>query len=372
MKHHWIEDIEEFRKITSKWDEALITSGANNPFLLSEFIITWWKYFGNNLTLKIFVIYDDNRIAAGIPLYIKRCGIQCLGTRIMYYIGGPLANYTEPLYADDESEILSSLRDALEKRSDWDVLYLTDIRAGNRLLREYDDCASDKRYFCEVVQDHMNWAVDLSEGIDKYLSTVSKKLRRDLKAKKKHAEKDYGRVRLEEIKGKEEIERYFDLYTDFSLKTFSARSRKSNLENIRYTAFFREFLVSLGQNQRLDAHALFAGDKVLAISFGYRFGKGFNWVLTSFNYDYKYIRPGYLLIEELIKEIHSRGETYYNWYNYERFYKNQWCNKKTPLYRFFLIRRSLKGWVYNLSQKLVIMLRSNRLFVNLVRRVKKA
>jgi CelD/BcsL family acetyltransferase involved in cellulose biosynthesis len=372
MDCRWIEDIGEFGKIAGEWDKAVISSGDYNAFLLSDFIITWWKHFKDNLRLRIFVIYDNGRISAGIPLYLRRGGGGNGFARFLCHIGDTAANYTEPLYADDKSEMLSALRDALAKRNDWDVLYLTDIRSGNRLLKEYDEHVSDKRYFCETAQDHMNWAVDLSEGTEKYFLSVSKKLRRDLKAKRKHAERDYGSLRLEEIKGEEDIGRYFDLYTDFSLKAFSARSRKSNLESVRYAAFFKEFLISLGRNQRLDAHALFAGDKVLAVSFGYRFGKGFNWVLTGFNYEYKYIRPGYLLIEELIKEINGRGETYYNWYGHERFYKGQWCNSKTPLYRFFLFRRSLKGRAYYLSQKLVTMLRSNRLLVGLARRIKKA
>ncbi len=80
---------------------------------------------------------------------------------------------------------------------------------------------------------------------------------------------------------------------------------------------------------------------MIALTYGYRFGKGFNCVLTSFDYDYKHIRPGYLLIEEMLKEIEAKGETFYNWYGGERFYKHQVCNQIDPLYSIILYRTLL-------------------------------
>lgn len=370
MKYRWAEDIEEFRHIATAWDEALITSGNHNPFLLSDFIITWWKYFYNNLQLRIFIAYDNNRILGGIPLYIRRWGLRHGCARILHHIGGSAANYTEAFYGAPGAKILALLKESLVKKGDWDVLYLPDVRGESELMAEYRNCTTDERFLFYVIQDHMNWAIDLSDGQERYLSTISSKLKRDLRAKRKRLVKNYGELRLKEIKGKEEVEKHFDLYSQFSLHTFTARGRNSNFENKKYTTFFRDFLSFMVRKQRLDTHVLLAGDKVLAISFGYRFGKGFNWVLTGFNYDYKYFRPGYLLIEELIKEICNRGETYYNWYSYERFYKTQWCNSQTPLYRFFLIRRTLKGTCYRMLQAVERVLRSNRMIVGLVQKLK--
>lgn len=371
MKYQWIENISEFHDIAGEWDNALVTSGNYNPFLLSDFIITWWKYFNDKLSLRIFVVYNDDKIASGLPLYLKREGLKNGFADILNYIGGTAANYTEPLYVSAEIELLPLLQEALSKRKDWDVLYLTDLRIENRLMAEVDGRTPDKRFFFRVTQDHVNWAIDLSEGKSSFLKTISKKLRRDLRAKRKHAIKDYGEIKLEGIKGQKEIEHYFDIFTDFSLHTFNKRNRKSSFENEKYAKFFKEFLIIMQQKQRLDAHVLFAGEVVLAISFGYRFGKGFNWVLTGFNYECKYVRPGYLLIEELIDEIIKRGETYYNWYGYDRFYKSQWCNKQFPLYGFLLIRYSAKGIIYRALRYIERMLRANGALVNLFRTMKK-
>jgi CelD/BcsL family acetyltransferase involved in cellulose biosynthesis len=133
----------------------------------------------------------------------------------------------------------------------------------------------------------------------------------------------------------------FDLFIQFSLKSFLARKRKSRFSDTCHNQFLKDFFLTMACQSRLDTHILCVADTPIAISFGYRFGKGFNWVLTGFDYTYRHLNPGYLLIEALIEEVHRRGETFYNWYGHDRFYKKQWCNDVTPLYRLKIINQSI-------------------------------
>ncbi len=366
MDYKWVEDIEEFRDISAKWDTALINSGNYNPFLLSDFIITWWKHFSDNLRLRILVIYNSDKIQGGIPLFMRKPGVKDCFARVLSFVGGPTANYTEPFYAAKEVNMLLLLEKALAKRNDWDVLHLSDVRATNRLIDECHNYVRNKHFKLYISQDHMNLAIDLSAGKENYLASLSKKLLRDLKAKRRHLSNKCGELKLIKISGREEVERYFGFYIKFSLNAFASRNRNSVFEDERYSAFLKEFFVLMDQKQRLYGHALIAGDEIMAVSFGYKFGKGFNWVLTSFNYDYKYFRPGYLLIEELINEICNRGEIYYNWYGHEAFYKTQLCNEKTPLFQIFLARLTWRGLQYSMLMRIKAIVRYNRILKSAV------
>ncbi len=372
MESRWIEEIRSFKDIAREWDEAVFRAWDENPFLLSDFIITWWGRFYEKAELRILVVYDEGKIAGGIPLYLSRTGLLGGFARVLCHIGGPVANYTEPLYAAPNVQMLSLLRKALDKRDDWDALYLSDVREKNRLIAECRGLPFHGQFTPYIVQDHMNWAIDLAAGREKYMATVSRKLKHDLRAKRRHLLKKYGEIRLKEIKGREEVARLFDLYTRFSLQAFNKRGRSSAFEDEQYTAFFRDFLALMDERQRLDAHALMAGDEVLAISFGYRFAKGYNWALTGFNYENSYYRPGYLLAEELIKEICGRGGDYLNWYGHETFYKTQWCNSTMPLYRFYLIRHTARGMLYSACRAVERILRSNRSIVGIAKKLKRS
>jgi len=371
MEYRWIETLDEFRPIAPEWDKALLASGNYNPFLLSDFIITWWQHYLEDYKVEVLTIFDDGRIVGGLPLYLRQGSAREGFARLFCYVGGPAANYTEPLYASRDIKVLPVLCQALTQKNDWDVLQLTDVPAHSPLTDE-SRAICNGRFSVALMQTHINWSINLSGGTDNYLVTISKKLKRDLRARRRSAVKHYGELALKQIGGRKEVEHYFDLYLQFSRSAFSSRNRKSSFEDRRLASFFKDFLILMDQRQRLDAHVLLAGENPLAISFGYRFGKGFHWALTAFDYTYRNVRPGYLLIEELIREMTRRGETYYNWYGHDRFYKAQWCNQQTPLYRLVLVRPTWKGLCYQAFQRAEKALRSNQAVLNLLRKAKRA
>ena len=371
ITYEWIEDIDRFKEIAAGWDKAVESSGSHDPFLLSDFVISWSKYFGGKDPLRALVVYGGKDIIGGIPLCLKRGSRPYSFVKILCHVGGSAANYTEPFYAFRDIDILPVIREALSEKKDWDLLYLSDLRRENKLLGELSGSGADKCFSVKVLTDHSNWSIDLSAGLEKYLSGIPSKLKRDLRSKRKHLEQKFGPVRLREVKGGD-VAKLIDDYSKLSLNSVSERGRESSFESREYAAFYGEFLMAMEAKDRLDAHLLCAGEEPLAISFGYRFGPGFNWVLTGFNSKHKYYRPGYLLIEELIKLVASRGETIYNWYGYERFYKAQWCNRQDPLYKVFILRRSVKVGLYHLINSIERAIRSNNMIVAAVRKIRRS
>ena|SRR3989338_7893190 len=346
MEYHWIEDIKEFQTLSKKWDEILITSGNGNPFLLSDFILTWWSYYSEGKALRILAIFKDQALIGGIPLYLKQEGWKRGYLRSLYYIGDSAANYTEPLVcASSLEDFWPVFVQALDNKQDWDRLHLLNVRKNNILLQKNDHCFLNSKVSVRCIQDHMNWAIDLSQGLEAYQAHVSKKLKKDLKQRRKRAIRSYGEIVLQEVHEPAEVKRTFDLYVRFSRQSFLNRNRQSTFNDESHTRFFKDFLMVMNQRQRLTTHVLWIGEAIVSINFGYRFGKGLNCVLTGFNDEYSSLRPGYLLNEEIIKKAVSEGETTYNWYGHYRFYKNQVCNLVEPLYRIKIFRKN----IYNTS-----------------------
>lgn len=337
MEIVWLEDADQFKNIASQWDQFLLEEKIYNPFLLSDFILTWWKYYQKGLSFRFLIFYENNRIQGGLPLYTGRRRFRYGLLRLLTYIGDGVANYTEPYFS--QAVPASALMEALRMRSDFDVLCLRDVRHSHFLISPSTKPAKSfdhplGRMIVRTIHDHYNWAIDLKEGRDVYLKAIPAKLRRDLRSRRRRATQELGSPRLIRVSGEEEVEKYFEIYVRLSQESFQKRGNKSAFLDPRYIHFFRDFLKMMEKKQRLDAHVLKGGDDILAVSFAYRFGKGFHWTLTAFNYQFRHLRPGYLLIEDLIREVVERGDNYYNWYGYERFYKEQWCNLKEPLYRF--------------------------------------
>ena len=340
MDYRWIENIRDFQNISQNWDQVLLDSNSDNPFLLSDFILTWWKYYHSGNHLRILVIYDGNELIGGIPLYLRKEGWKRGFLKTLYYIGDGTANYTEPLFPLSKN-FWNIFLNALKSENDWDLLHLFNVRGQSNLVQEFNPRLLDSKISVKLIQDHLNWAIDLSQGLEKYQAQLSKKLKKDLKQKRRQAMEFYGGLTLKEVNDTEEVKKYFDLYVNFSRQSFEARKERSNFNDASYAQFFKNFLVLMSQNGRLTTHVLFVGGKTAAINFGYRFGKGLNCVLTAFNDEFHSLRPGYLLIEEIIKKTVLDRENYYNWYGHYKFYKSQICNLVEPLYRIKVFKKNI-------------------------------
>ena len=372
MRYRWIDNIEEFKQTAAEWDKALLDSGDYNPFLLSDFIMTWWKHFGTGRKLRIFTVYDDGRIAGGIPLYLAERGLNPLGFNVLHYIGDAAANYTEPFYRAAETPVFTLLEEAITECGEIDALSLPNVRGENGILREIRSASRGKGSIRYAPQDHFNFAIDLSSGKEAYFSGLSNELRTGLRRKRKRAVRDYGEVKLRRAGEEGELRSYLDHHVKYSIDAFRGRGRRNIIEDERYRSFFDELFTLMGEKGRMDVYALYAGTSLIAVMLFYRFGKGFNWVFNSFDYDFRNVGPGYLLMEEVIYEILRQGESLCNCYGHESFFKKQWCNLQTPMYRVFTAKRSVRGSLYIFTQKIIGTLRANKAVVSAARRIRKA
>ncbi len=339
IEHKWIEEIEEFEKMREEWDTALEASGTQNPFLLSYFIISWWKSHSKGLRLAIFLLLDNGSIIAGIPLCISKQ----FGRNIISHIGGCHANITHPFLTDPKIDFVSYLIGALRSKRGWDVLTLDRVVDGNKLINDCKDMGlgGSKGLKCNISEAGLDGIIDLSAGFDEIIKNIPKRLRRYLRSSKESVS-EMGGLTLNRVTGAEEVRKLFAEFKGMSLKAFESRDGVSAFQDARCASFYGELLPLLDGKGMLDAHRLTAGPHTLAISFGYRFGPGFKWILTTFNPDHDKLRPGHLLIESLVTEAIAKKDPYFDmYYGGDVYYKQQWCNKMVPLKKIQIYRDNI-------------------------------
>ncbi len=366
MERLWIEDIKEFHGIAEGWDEAIIASGEENPFLLSDFIESWWKYHSKNRRLSIFAIYDRGQIIAGIPLCIRRINFR----RTITHMGGPDANVTHFFSKNNQLNFIEHLMSSLEKRDDWDILVLDRVLTSHPLIKHIKGSKSlnTNLYVYYLFDAGFNGIIDLTQGYKEVLENLSKRLKRYLRRSKEEISK-IGELKLHRIGGTSDVRSLFKAYRELSVRAFRTRNKLSAFEDKNRCRFYEELLIRLDKKNRLDAHKLTIGASTLGISFGYRFGKGFKWILTAYNPDFYQLRPGHLLIEALINEAINSGDPYFDmYYGGEAFYKQQWCPKLIPLKRIEICRNHFLNRSLSLTRHA---LRSNKIFMNTARKVRR-
>lgn len=365
MEYRWIEDVEEFCGIAERWDRAIAASGDHNPFLLSDFILTWWKHYSRNRKLMILVASDGDRITGGIPLCLEKR----FGRRVLVHIGGSAANLTHYFSVDNDPGLVVQLVESLSKRGDWDRLLLTRVRTDSALMRHIKSVPWDIYGGLEHSDrdNGFNGIIDVAAGYDPIFKNLNNRLRKYLKNGLRESDA-LGGASLVRVNGVSDVGKLFEQYVKLSVASFNSRGRRSAFEDSRYRDFFKDILCVFEAKGMLDSHKLSAGEKTLAISFGYRFGEGFKWILTAYSQEFSSLRPGHILIDFLVREAIAKGDTYFDmYYGGESFYKKQWCNKMVPLKSVEIFRSNMINRAIVHTERLI---RSNQQFLKTARKMR--
>jgi CelD/BcsL family acetyltransferase involved in cellulose biosynthesis len=337
MECRILEEISEFKALADKWDEALVSSREDSPFLLSDFIITWWRHHARGRKLRIFLAQQGGVIVAGMPLCLERRFLR----NNLAHVGGCWANLTHFFSTDKELNVIALLLECLRRYDDWGCFVLERVLPAHALVQRLKNNGwkNLKDFGCLIEGGGLQGLIDLGPGYPAIIAGLNPRLKRYLRSGKELAAK-IGELKLIKIEGKDGLNRLFRDFRHFSIAAFRLRNNVSMFENSRESAFFADLIENFALQDRIDAYRFNAGDTTLGISFGYRFGRGFKWILTTYNPAFHNLRPGHLMLEALVQEAIKRGEPYFDmYYGGELFYKQQWCNRMIPLQKITVFRK---------------------------------
>jgi len=341
MRYYWITNINEFIKLKDDWDKALKTSKADRPYLLSDLIITWWDIYKKGKRLQIFILMNEQDvIVAGFPLYIMRSHIKKGGFRRIMQIGDGFANYTEPFYSIDVNLFRKFFIMAINELRGWEIIFLPSIKIDfigieNEIYKSYE--------YDSLLDYDTNAVINIYCDADTYLMSRGQNLRHNVKRYRAKA-KAIGEISLLKINKVEEIVSFADLYIQFSIESRKKRGSKSSFEDSLKAEFLRKISKVFANQDRVDLHVLRFGEEIAAITFGWRYGDGYKYILTSYNPKLSHIHIGYILTYELLNYAYNNKDSYFDMFGGGGvFYKKDWCNSFSVLYNLILFNNSIFG-----------------------------
>jgi CelD/BcsL family acetyltransferase involved in cellulose biosynthesis len=79
-----LRELEDFDQLGPEWDELVRAMPRPSPFLLHDWLSTWWRHFGEGAELSVHVVRRGGRLVGAAPLLIR----PQLGLRVATFIGG--------------------------------------------------------------------------------------------------------------------------------------------------------------------------------------------------------------------------------------------------------------------------------------------
>jgi CelD/BcsL family acetyltransferase involved in cellulose biosynthesis len=116
---------EQLASIQNEWDDFMESIGGE-IFLTFDWCKTWWKYYGTNRQLMIFLFRDAERLCGVLPMFSECVGPVPVSLTVVKMVGSDFMPVTFSVPVKDEmlERVIPAFTGRLNEECQWDLLYL--------------------------------------------------------------------------------------------------------------------------------------------------------------------------------------------------------------------------------------------------------
>ncbi len=175
---------EEMSDMQEEWD-TFIDSVGGEIFLTYDWCRVWWKHYGANRNLLIFVFRHGKTVCGILPIFMEKIRLGPFYVNAVKIVGTdfvPIA-ITIPIKADYLSQIIQQLLYELNKRFHWDILHIGPIcgRYGAFEILSEACIRLSNSYKSDFMTSDVHTYFELAETWEKQLASLNKKQRSNMR-----------------------------------------------------------------------------------------------------------------------------------------------------------------------------------------------
>ena len=139
------DSFEPLASMQPQWD-AFVESVGGEIFMTYDWQRIWWKYYGSERQLKIFVFRNNGQLVGIIPMFFEKIRLGPVSIRCGKIVGSDftLSTVTLPIRKELLSDVLEKFFTDIKTCCQWDVLHI------GPLSGLYDDF-DDVRRLCQSI-----------------------------------------------------------------------------------------------------------------------------------------------------------------------------------------------------------------------------
>jgi CelD/BcsL family acetyltransferase involved in cellulose biosynthesis len=320
----------ELDRLRILWTHVHNRSANESIFMTWEWVNTWWTHFGEDHKLWILLAYDNLRLVGIAPLmevgrrpenYSAQFATRF---RELRFIGGT-ADYDHLDFlverGAEERVIPAFLNALLERKTQWDILHLSNIPSSSKtleILRNFPASWEETdRSLCPVVNLPSDWEV--------FLQSLSSGKRKEQRRFQRQLDAAYpGRWTMRTVKSAADLPGTLDNLFTLHERKWEAHGKQGAFGTPREQAFHRAIARDFLASGWLRLHRLEIDAKVAATiySFQYR-GRSYDFA-SGMNFSVESLSPGQVLTEFALREAIQDGVREYDFLRGSEEYKFRW------------------------------------------------
>lgn len=309
------ESLESLERLRPEWEALLAEYSYSTTFSTLEWLVPWWRAFGEGDRLRVLAFRDDSAALVGIaPLALTVFPGFPAPLRLLRFMGDgshDSDNLDLPVRCGREAQVSAALLGWMERSAkSWDFCELNTMPSnslvGNQLLGDL----SARSWKC-VTSSKPQSVVEFPGSWESYVKGISSKERGKIGLRARRLEKKY-RVQIRRCTEESELESCLQALFQLHAKHWQLRGLPGTLHAPARRQFYYELARALQARKRLEFWVLEADGKIVAAQFGLRHNDTVFSLQEGFDPDYSADSVGYVLRSQVLKQVISEGVRQYD------------------------------------------------------------
>lgn len=343
----------ELEALGADWRVLQETCASPNVFQSYEWVSLWWKHFGGEKELRVFLAVRDGAPVLAVPLFIERMRTAGIPIRRISVIGNGLSSDLGFLSAGNTGDILEECLEGLcQREKGWGILAIKKLPHESETLAALRRTGEKPGFaFLEIPANPYPY-IAVEGSFDSYLRTkLSKRLRKTLRNRQNRL-KNAGNVRFLH-EGDMDPGTSFDELLCLAEKGWKHRIGKDPLTPARHRAFFRDLAGRLRDSGMLSLSAIELDGEKIAFDLSFLMRGTFFAYYTIFNESLPDLSPGKMMVAHMIEHAFERGVTEINLSEGEEEHKLDWTDACRQYREAYLLNTRSPMFIPLLSSLLV-------------------
>jgi CelD/BcsL family acetyltransferase involved in cellulose biosynthesis len=316
------------------WDDLVVSSPRPSPFMLHDWVVEWWRHYGQGSELAVSVARRNGRLVAALPLFVHRAR----GVRVAKFLGGRDSHLADLLLLDatDDEAARAVLNRA--RGGAYDYADLFGLPTGSRLGTLLDSQL-------ELIERVDSPVLDLTNGWDAVYKAKQSSKRRSNYRRKRQLLSELGTLEVELARTWAEVEPALEEGHRVHAIRWQGRPDGSDLQSERGRSFRRAAYRRLADANvarvitlKLDGRAI-AFHSYLAFC-DTLYGNG-----MAFDPEFARYSPGFLNTLDMLEAASAEGLRRVEFLGGREEYKLALADGFEPIFEGFGLARTARGRV---------------------------
>ena len=321
MKLEILNKIEELKHYKTEMGEILNGNNNDNPFLTYDWIVRWWRYFGEDHELFILVMKNEDILAGLCPFMITKKAF----VPEVNFISYPNASYMDIIVLSEyREEFIRQLGIFIKKMKGSFLFNLHGLSESSPNLELLRECLkqSRKRFFLKCIKTYF---IQINgQSFDSYFK--SRSTHRSVKniVNNENKIRELGTL-IWQRQNLDELDAIFDIHKKRWLKKNDC-SGFSKGET-------RDFFKNLVQDKEISSfkplvYTLKIDSRMIGFAYGFECNGKYLFYRIAHDDDFAVYGPGKIITKKIIKYCCDNGYKVFDFLRgYERF-KMEWSNSE--------------------------------------------